>query len=95
MLGNLKIFRPEPLPNLPAGRQVEKLLSEPQRNSESRRLSGLMGFASVPILQNPLFKQHLPWASSTFTPLLSFNLSSLLLIKYKQKCKRMNFRPMY
>jgi hypothetical protein len=23
MLGNLNIFRPEPLPNLPAGRQVE------------------------------------------------------------------------
>jgi hypothetical protein len=25
MLGDLKFFRPEPLPNLPAGRQVEIL----------------------------------------------------------------------
>jgi hypothetical protein len=63
MLGNLKIFRPEPLPNLPAGRQVEilkmkirtksyieKLLPELKPNSEPM----LMGIASAPILQNPL-----------------------------------------
>jgi hypothetical protein len=63
MLGNLKIFRPEPLPNLPAGRQVEilkmkittksyieKLLPEPQPNSEPM----LMGIAAAPILQNPI-----------------------------------------
>jgi hypothetical protein len=63
MLGDLKIFCPEPLPNLPAGRQVEilkmkirtksyieKLLPERQPNSEPM----LMGIASAPILQNPL-----------------------------------------
>jgi hypothetical protein len=63
MLGNLKIFCPEPLPNLPAGRQVEilkmtirtksyieKLLPEPKPNSEPM----LIGIASAPILQNPL-----------------------------------------
>jgi hypothetical protein len=32
---------------------IEKLLPEPQPNSESRRLSGLMNNASAPILQNP------------------------------------------
>jgi hypothetical protein len=63
MLGHLKYFRPEPQPNLPTGRQVEipkmkirtksyieKLLPEPQPNSEPM----LMGIASAPILQNPL-----------------------------------------
>jgi hypothetical protein len=63
MLGDLKFFCPEPLPNLPAGRQVEilkmkirtksyieKLLPEPKPNSEPL----LMGIASAPILQNPV-----------------------------------------
>jgi hypothetical protein len=34
---------------------IEKLLPEPMPNSEPL----LMGIASAPILQNPLFKQHL------------------------------------
>jgi hypothetical protein len=63
MWWNLKIFRLEPLPNLPAGRQVEilkmkirtksyieKLLSELKPNSEPM----LMSIASAPILQNPI-----------------------------------------
>jgi hypothetical protein len=63
MWWNLKNFRPEPLPNLPAGWQVEilkmkirtksyieKLLPELKPNSEPM----LIGIASAPILQNPL-----------------------------------------
>jgi hypothetical protein len=43
---------------------IEKLLPEPQPNSEPM----LMGIASAPILQNPMFKQHLRWAFLHLTP---------------------------
>jgi hypothetical protein len=56
MLGYLKIVRPEPLPieklmmKIRTKSYIEKLLPEPQPNSESL----LMGIASAPILQNPM-----------------------------------------
>jgi hypothetical protein len=68
MLGDLKIFRPESLPNLPAGRQVEilkmkirtksyieKLLPELKPNSEPM----LMGIVSAPILQKSVVRSFL------------------------------------
>jgi hypothetical protein len=56
MLGNLKIFCPEPLPieilkmKIRTKSYIEKLLPELKPNSELM----LMGIASAPILQNPV-----------------------------------------
>jgi hypothetical protein len=85
MWWNLKFFRPEPLPNLPAGRQVEKskmkirtksyiekLLPEPQLNSEPM----LMCIASGPILQNPLLVAGL---ILILVPSLSLQMGHILI----------------